>query len=64
LDFDTNAKVASSLLGIWVDGDAPDYLEARNQKINAVTLADVKRVAREVLKTQALIVTIVGKPQL
>jgi zinc protease len=64
LDFDTNAKVASSLLSIWVDGERPDYLQRRNQKINAVTLADVKRVAREVLNTQALIVTIVGKPQL
>ena len=64
LDFDTNAKVASSLLGIWVDGERPDYLQRRNQKINAVTLADVKRVAREVLNTQSLIVTIVGKPQL
>jgi zinc protease len=64
LDFDTNAKVASSLLAIWVDGEDPDYLQRRNQKINAVTLADVKRVAGEVLKTQSLIVTIVGKPQL
>jgi len=64
LDFDTNAKVASSLLGIWVDGKRPDYLQLRNQKINAVTLGDVKRVAREVLNAQSLIVTIVGKPQL
>jgi zinc protease len=64
LDFDTNAKVASSLLGIWMDGEGPDYLQRRNQKINAVTLADVKRVAREVLKSDQLIVTIVGKPQL
>jgi zinc protease len=64
LDFDTNAKVASSLLGIWVDGEGPDYLKRRNQKINAVTLADVKRVARDVLKADALSVTIVGKPRL
>lgn len=64
LDFDTNAKVASSLLSIWVDGEKPDYLTRRNQKINAVTLADVKRVARDVLKTDQLIVTIVGKPRL
>ncbi|HEU0059212.1 MAG TPA: pitrilysin family protein [Hyphomicrobiaceae bacterium] len=64
LDFDTNAKVASSLLSIWVDGEGPDYLQRRNQKINAVTLADVKRVARDVLKTEALSVTIVGKPRL
>jgi zinc protease len=64
LDFDTNAKVASSLLSIWVDGEGPDYLKRRNQKIDAVTLADVKRVARDVLKTDALSVTIVGKPRL
>jgi zinc protease len=64
LDFDTNAKVASSLLGIWIDGDGPDYLKRRNQKISAVTLADVKRVAHEVLKSDQLIVTVVGKPRL
>jgi zinc protease len=64
LDFDTNAKVAGSLLSIWVDGEGPDYLKRRNQKIDAVTLADVKRVARDVLKTDALSVTIVGKPRL
>jgi predicted Zn-dependent peptidase len=39
-------------------------LKRRNQKINAVTLADVKRVARDVLKADALSVTIVGKPRL
>ena len=64
LDFDTNAKVASSLLSMWIDGERPDYLKRRNQKINAVTLDDVKRVAREVLKTDRLIVTVVGKPRL
>ena len=36
LDFDTNAKVANSLLGIQLDGESPDYLLSRNQKINAV----------------------------
>jgi zinc protease len=64
LDFDTNAKVASSLLAIWIDGEGPNYLKRRNEKINAVTLGDVKRVAREVLKTDQLIVTVVGKPRL
>jgi zinc protease len=64
LDFDTNAKVANSLLGIQLRGDAPDYLQTRNQKINAVTLPDVKRVAEQVLKPDRLVVTIVGKPTL
>jgi len=64
LDFDTNGKVASSLLSIWVDGERPDYLTRHNAKINAVTLADVKRVAGAVLKSDQLTVTIVGKPRL
>jgi zinc protease len=64
LDFDTNAKVANSLLGIMLDGKGPDYLLKRNERINAVTLADVKRVAAEVLKPERLVVTVVGKPKL
>jgi zinc protease len=64
LDFDTNAKVANSLLGIQLDGEGPDYLLSRNQKINAVTLQDVRRVAEQVLKPDRLVVTIVGKPKL
>jgi zinc protease len=64
LDFDTSAKVASSLLRLWLDGEGPDYLRTRNQRIDSVTLADVKRVAGEVLNVDRLIVTIVGRPQL
>jgi zinc protease len=64
LDFDTNAKVAGSLLGVWLNGEGPDYLLTRNRKIAAVTLKDVKRVAEQVLKTDRLSVTIVGKPKL
>ena len=64
LDFDTNAKVANSLLGIWLDGEGPDYLLARNRKIGAVTLQDVRRVAEHVLRPDRLVVTIVGRPKL
>jgi zinc protease len=64
LDFDTNAKVANSLLGIQLDGEGPGYLLSRNQKINAVKLQDVRRVAEQLLKPERLVVTIVGKPKL
>jgi zinc protease len=64
LDFDTNAKVAESLLGFQLEGRGPDYLLLRNQKINAVTLPDVRRVAEQVLKPDRLVVAIVGKPAL
>jgi len=64
LDFDTNAKVANSLLSIWLRGEKPAYLLTRNQMISAVTLGDVKRVAEEVLRADRLVVTIVGMPEL
>ena len=63
LDFDTSAKVASSLLRLWLDGEGTDYLLTRNQKIDRVTLSDAKRVAGEVLEIDRLIVTIVGRPK-
>jgi zinc protease len=64
LDFDSNAKVASSLLTIWLRGEKPAYLLTHNQRISAVTLGDVKRVAEEVLRADRLVVTIVGMPKL
>jgi zinc protease len=64
LDFDTNAKVAGSLLTFQLDGRGPDYLTVRNKRIAAVTLADIKRVAEQVLKPERLVVVVVGKPVL
>jgi len=64
LRFDTNAKIATQLLGLKMDGFGPDYVENRNAMIAAVTLDDMKRVAKHLLETQNLIVTIVGRPTL
>jgi zinc protease len=64
LRFDTNSKIATQLLGLKMDGFGPEYVENRNAMIAAVTLDDMKRVAKKLLDTQNLIVTIVGKPTL
>jgi len=64
LRFDTNAKIASQLLGLRMDDFGPEYVDNRNDMIAAVTLDDVKRVAKRLLETDDLIVTIVGKPTL
>ena len=64
LRFDTNSKIATQLLGIKMDAFGPEYVENRNAMIAAVTLDDMKRVAKSLLETQNLIVTIVGKPRL
>lgn len=64
LRFDTNAKIATQLLGLRMDDFDPSYIEKRNALIEAVTLDDLKRVAKRMLNTDNLIVTIVGKPEL
>jgi zinc protease len=63
LRFDTNAKIANQLLAIQQEDLGIDYVERRNKEVAAVTIDDVKRVARRLLKTDDLIVTIVGKPK-
>jgi zinc protease len=63
LRFDTSAKIASQLLGIMEDELGIDYVDKRNGLVEAVTLADVKRVAERLLQPENLIVTIVGKPE-
>ncbi|NJO23719.1 MAG: insulinase family protein [Sphingomonadales bacterium] len=62
LDFDTSAKVAGSLLSIWLDGEGPEALISRGQRIKNVSLPEVKRVAAEVLKANQIMVTVVGRP--
>jgi zinc protease len=62
LRFDSNAKIANQLLWIQQEELGLDYVDRRNGEIEAVTLADVKRVAKRLFDGKELIVTIVGKP--
>jgi zinc protease len=62
LRFDTNSKIASQLLGLLQEGFGPDYVETRNKIIEAISIDDVKRVAKRLLKPDGLIVTVVGRP--
>jgi zinc protease len=63
LRFDTSAKIAAQLLAVQLDDFDIDYVHKRNSLVEAVTLEDVKRVATGLLRTDDLIVTIVGKPK-
>jgi zinc protease len=63
LRFDTNSKIASQLLGILQEDLGVDYVDQRNKQVDAVTLADLKRVAKRLLVTDDLIITVVGKPK-
>jgi len=63
LRFDTNAKIASQLLGILVEDMGIDYVDKRNGMIDDVSQDDIKRAADRFLKPEDLLVTIVGKPK-
>jgi zinc protease len=62
LRFDTSTKIAEQLVQIQLDDLGIDYIDKRNGLINAVTMDDVKRVARRLLDG-SMLVTVVGKPQ-
>ena len=63
LRFDTSTKIADQLLGIQEQNLGIDYVDKRNSLIEAVTLDDIKRVARRLIDADALIITVVGKPE-
>ena len=63
LRFDSNAKIANQLLYLWMEDLGIDYVDKRNAEIEAVTLDDLKRVAKRMFAGRDLIVTIVGRPK-
>ena len=62
LAFDSNTKIAQSLIGFRQNGMPADYVQARNSYFEAVTLEDVKRVARTYMKPEDFTFVMVGKP--
>jgi zinc protease len=62
LAFDTSTKIAGQLVQIQLDGLGIDYIERRAAMIDAVTLADARRVAKRLLDT-GMLVAVVGRAQ-
>ncbi len=63
LRFDGNATIARILVGMQADGLPIDYVETRNDKVMAVTLEDITRVARRLLDADGLRFVVVGRPE-
>lgn len=59
----SNGQVASLLMGMSLADLGPDFLERRNDYIEAVTLEDVRRVGAELFDPAALLFVVVGAPQ-
>lgn len=63
LIFDGNRAIASILAGLKDAGLPPDHATTRNARIAAVTPDDVARVARRLLRPDALMAVVAGQPQ-
>ncbi len=63
LRFDGNTRIASILAGMQLDNMPASYIDTRNARINAVTLEDVARVARRLMKPDNLRIVVVGQPK-
>lgn len=63
LRFDGNAPIANIAVNMQMEGLDTDYIANRNDMVNAVTLDDVNRVARELLDPSKLTFVVVGKPE-
>jgi zinc protease len=62
LRFESSSSIANQLLAIQIEDLGIDYVNRRNKLVEAVTLDDIKRVAKRLIEADRLITTIVGKP--
>jgi zinc protease len=62
LRFDGNGPIARIMVGMQMLGLPIDYIATRNDKVEAVTLEDVRRVAGELLDPEGLHFVVVGQP--
>lgn len=63
LRFDGNARIASILAAMQMQGLAQSYMAERNDEVRAVTVDDVARVAARLLDPGTLRFVVVGRPE-
>ena len=63
LRFDSNSRIARTLLVMQYDDLGIDYIDRRNDYIEAVTLDDIVRVAARLLTPEAMTIVVVGQPE-
>ena len=63
LRFDGNGRIASIMVQMQMQDLPIDYIATRNDKVDAVTLDDVNRVAGELLDPENLHFVVVGQPE-
>jgi zinc protease len=62
LQFTDSRRIANTLLGMQQNKRPLDWLDGRSDRLRAITRNDAARVARRLLRPQALSVTVAGRP--
>ena len=62
LQFTDSRRIANTLLAMQRNGRPIDWLDGRDARLRAITRDDAARVARRLLKPDALSVTVAGRP--
>ena len=62
MSLDSNSRIAGLLVQLQRDKLGSDHLDKRAQYIDAVTIDDVRRVARRILDPDRLLTVVVGEP--
>lgn len=63
LRFDTSTKIAGNLVSLQADGFPVEFLDRRNEMISAVTMDDIRRVAKRLFDGKSLLVAVAGRPE-
>lgn len=63
LRFDGNGPIAQIMVGMQTQDLPPEYINTRNDEVNAVTLEDVKRVSKRLFRPENLRFVVVGQPE-
>lgn len=63
LRFDGNGPIANIMVGMQMQGLPVDYIATRNDNVNAVTLDDITRVAKRMVRPDDLHFVVVGQPE-
>ena len=63
LRFDGNGPIANIAVGMQMEGLDPDYIANRNAMVEAVTLEQINRVARDLMDPSLLTFVVVGQPK-
>ncbi|MHA3913263.1 M16 family metallopeptidase [Halovulum sp. GXIMD14793] len=63
LRFSGNGQIAAGLVGMQIADLPIDYIDTRNDEMNALTLEEVNEVARSLFKPEKLRFVVVGQPE-